>query len=421
MRIAILSAGTRGDVQPFLALGLALQQAGHTVTLAASDNFKSWIQEMGLGFTPINFNFQEYGQSDEVQQTMGTPSKNPLRFLANISAFIRHTQSLYTRMYNDLWQASQDAEFIIASTVAFAGVDCAAKLQIPCCLAHLQPQTPTTEFPSFTLPTWLSFGGRFNRLTHVLADNIQWRVMGSVYSRWRQDILDLPPLPAYALTHFRENQVPALYAYSPIVLPKPPDWPDWEHVIGYWFLKNSINYQPPPALLQFLEAGSPPVYIGFGSMVSENPRRLAEIAVAALQIAGQRGILLSGWTGLSAAHLPETVFCLDDVPHDWLFPRMAAVVHHGGAGTLGASLKAGVPTIVTPFALDQFGWGRIVTNLGVGPQAIPIKKIDAENLAAIIQTTVADQKMREKAKHLGKRIQAEDGLTKAIGILMQKF
>ena len=155
MRIAILSAGTRGDVQPFIALGLALQQAGHTITLASSDNFKNWIQETGLGFVPISFNFQEYGQSDEVQRTMGSPSKNPLRFLKNISAFLRHTQSLYTRMYNDLWQASQEAEFIIASTVAFAGIDCAAKLQIPCCLVHLQPQTPTTEFPSFILPAWL--------------------------------------------------------------------------------------------------------------------------------------------------------------------------------------------------------------------------------------------------------------------------
>ena len=421
MRIAILSAGTRGDVQPYLALGSALRQAGHAVTLAASDNFGSWIQEAGLDFAPIRFNFQEYGQSREVQQTVGASSQKPLRFLANLSAFIRHTQSLYTRMYNDLWQASQDAEFIIASTVAFASIDCAAKLHIPCCLAHLQPQTPTVEFASFTLPAWLSFGGRFNRLTHLLADRIQWQVMGSVYNHWRQNTLGFPPLPAYALTHFRTTRVPALYAYSPSVLPKPYDWPAWEHVTGYWFLETPASYQPPPALVRFLEAGSPPVYIGFGSMVSDDSSRLTEIAVAALELTNQRGILLSGCVGLSPAQFPETVFCLDDVPHDWLFPQLAAAVHHGGAGTTGASLRAGIPTLVTPFALDQFGWGKIVTDLGVGPKAIPAKKLNAGRLAAAIQTAVTDIAIRERAAALGKKIQAEDGITRAVELIALCF
>jgi UDP:flavonoid glycosyltransferase YjiC (YdhE family) len=313
-------------------------------------------------------------------------------------------------MYNDIWQASQGAEFIIASTVAFAGCDCAAKRNCPSCLAHLQPQAPTTEFPSFNLPPWLSFGGRLNRLTHTLAEKIMWRVMGSVYNRWRQNTLGFPPLAEYALTHFRATRVPAFYAYSPAVLPKPHDWPARCHVTGYWFLETPASFQPPPALLRFLEAGPPPVYIGFGSTVSKDPRRLTETALAALQLAGQRGILLSGWAGLSSAKLPETVFCLEDAPHDWLFPRMAAVVHHGGAGTTGASLRAGIPTLVTPFALDQFGWGKIVADLGVGPKAIPVKKLTAEKLAAAIQTAVTDIEMRERAAALGKKIRAEDGI-----------
>ena len=417
MRIKILSAGTRGDVQPYLALGLALQQAGHTVTLAASDRFEAWIRETGLGFASVRFDFQEYGQSPEVQQAMGTASKNPLGILANLPKFVRRTRSLYTRMYDDLWQASQNAEFIIASTVAFAGIDCAAELHVPCCLAHLQPQTPTAEFPSFTLPSILSFGGRFNRLTHLLADRIQWQVMGSVYNQWRQDTLSLPPLSTYALARFRTDRVPALYAYSPTVLPKPLDWPAWEHVTGYWFLEAPLDFQPSATLLRFLEAGPPPVYIGFGSAVSGDPRQLSETALAALQLAGQRGILLAGWAGLSSIQLPESVYHLEDVPHDWLFPRMAAVVHHGGAGTTGASLRAGIPTLVTPFALDQYGWGKIVTDLGIGPEAIPAKKLTTEKLASAIQAAVTDVEMRERATALGDQIRDEDGIGRAMELM----
>jgi UDP:flavonoid glycosyltransferase YjiC (YdhE family) len=417
MRITILSVGSRGDVQPNLALGLALQRAGHTVTLAASGIFERWIQEQGLGFVLIRYNPQGFSQSREVQQTMHAPSKNPLRFLVNLSEFIRHTQSLYTDMYNDIWQACQGADFIIASTVAFAGCDCAAKLNRPSCLALLQPQAPTTEFSSFNLPPWLSFGGRFNHLTHLLAEKIMWWLMGSVYNRWRQNTLAFPPLREYPLTYYRAARLPAFYAYSPTVLPKPRDWPAWYHVTGYWFLETSASYQPPSALLQFLGAGPPPVYIGFGSTVPEDPHRLTKIALDALQLAGQRGVLLSGWAGLSSDQLPETVFCLEDVPHAWLFTNMAAVVHHGGAGTTGASLRAGIPTLVTPFALDQFAWGKVVADLGVGPKAIPSKKLTAEKLAEAIQTTVTDKVMRERATDLGKKIRAEDGIGQAMELM----
>jgi UDP:flavonoid glycosyltransferase YjiC (YdhE family) len=200
-------------------------------------------------------------------------------------------------------------------------------------------------------------------------------------------------------------------------LPKPGDWHEWEHVTGYWFLETPEDYQPPPALLRFLEAGPPPFYIGFGSQVTKEPQRLTVIALAALELSGQRGILLSGWAGLSSERLPESVLCLEEVPHDWLFARVAAVVHHGGAGTTGAGLRAGVPTLITPFGLDQSGWCRVVADLGVGPKGIPGKRLTAENLAGGIHAAATDWGMRRRAAVLGEKIRAEDGINRALEVM----
>ena len=417
MRIAILTAGSRGDVQPYMALGSALRRAGHTVTLSALGIFERRIREAGLGFAPVP-DLREFFQRREVQQTHIAFIRNPLMFPAKFLGVIRQARSLFTDMFTDLWQASREAEFVIASFMTFAGIDCAAKLNRPACLTFLQPMSPTVEFPMFFLPPGLTLGGRCNRLTHILAEKITWGVgLRSIYNPWRQQTLGFPPLSEYPLASFRTACVPTLYAYSPAVLSKPRDWPAWCHVTGYWFLDTPDGFRPPPSLLKFLDAGPPPVYIGFGSMTAENPQRLTRIALSALQMTGQRGILLSGWAGLSSARLPRSVFGLDDIPHDWLFPRMAAAVHHGGAGTTGAGLRAGIPTILTPFMFDQFGWGRILPHLGVGPKSIPAQELTAEKLAAAIQTAVTDTAMRERAADIGRSIRSEDGIACAIEIL----
>jgi sterol 3beta-glucosyltransferase len=417
MRITILSSGTRGDVQPYLALGLGLQQAGHTVTLAASDIFERWIRGAGLGFASIRLNPQEVLQSRDVQKSV-LGHKNPISFFMHFPEYIRQLLPLFNDMFNDMWKASRNAEFIVAPLTTLVGYDCAVKLNCPGCLASLLPMEPTTEFPSFLLPPGPALGGGYNRLTHKLIEEMTWLGMRTL-NQWRKKTLGLPPLSVNLFAHWRSARVPVLHAWSPAVLSKPHDWPDWYHVTGYWFLEPPAGFQPPPALLRFLEAGSPPVYIGFGSMIAEDPHRLTETALAALQLTGQRGILLSGWSGLSSAQIPETVFCLKDVPHTWLFPRMAAIVHHGGAGTTGASLRAGIPTIVTPFLLDQFGWGKVVSNLGVGPKAIPAKKLTAEKLAAAIQTAVTDTAIQAHAAEIGKRIRSEDGIINASEKIMQ--
>jgi UDP:flavonoid glycosyltransferase YjiC (YdhE family) len=190
-------------------------------------------------------------------------------------------------------------------------------------------------------------------------------------------------------------------------------------VTGYWFLDPAADWTPPSALVEFLATGPPPVYVGFGSMGNQSPEETADLVVQALLQAGQRGIILSGWSGLRTAEKPDSVFMLDSAPFSWLFPRVAAVVHHGGAGTMAAGLRAGVPSIVVPFFGDQPYWGQRVVELGVGPQPIPRRRLTAERLAKAIQQAVSDQPMRQRATELGARIRAEDGVGRAVAIVEQ--
>jgi sterol 3beta-glucosyltransferase len=232
-------------------------------------------------------------------------------------------------------------------------------------------------------------------------------------------VLDLPasspwgPFGSDRLAHG-----PILYGFSPSVIAPPRDWGEHVHVTGYWFLDPPSDWTPPPALVEFLQAGPPPVYIGFGSMSSQRPEETAALVGQALARAGQRAIMLSGWGGLHQAD-SDSVFMVDSVPHAWLFPQVAAVVHHGGAGTTAASLRAGVPSIVIPFHGDQPFWGQRVADLGVGPAPIPRRNLTVERLAQAIHRAVTDQPMRQRAADLGAKIRAEDGVARAVALVQQ--
>ncbi len=203
------------------------------------------------------------------------------------------------------------------------------------------------------------------------------------------------------------------------MIPPPADWDGQLHVTGYWFLDPVDDWTPPADLSEFLQAGSPPIFIGFGSMSTRNPAETTDLILQAVARTGQRAILLSGWGGLRKTNLPDTVFMVESVPFAWLFPRVAAVVHHGGAGTTSAGLRAGVPTIIIPFFADQPFWGQRVAKLGVGPAPIPRKQLTAERLAQAIQTAVSNQAMRQRAAELGTKIRAEDGIARAVEVIQQ--
>jgi UDP:flavonoid glycosyltransferase YjiC (YdhE family) len=208
---------------------------------------------------------------------------------------------------------------------------------------------------------------------------------------------------------------PLLYCYSSAVAPPPDDWGDWIDVTGYWFLDRPTDWTPPEELAAFLDDGPPPVYVGgFGNMTNRDPRELARMVVHALAKTGQRAVILTGWGGLQRSELPPGICAVDWVPFDWLLPRVSAVVHHGGSGTTAASLRAGVPTVVVPFFLDQFFWGRRVHALGVGPEPILRSRLTADALTEAIRTVTTDGGMRQRAEALSRRIRAEDGVARAV-------
>jgi UDP:flavonoid glycosyltransferase YjiC (YdhE family) len=212
-----------------------------------------------------------------------------------------------------------------------------------------------------------------------------------------------------------------LSAYSPSVIPHPQDWPESVHVSGYFFLDTQADWGPSPELMAFLEAGEPPVYIGFGSMAGQKPEQLADLILEALAKSSQRGLLLTGWGGMRPELRSKDVFTLDSAPHRWLFPRMRAVVHHGGAGTTAEGLHAGVPTVIIPFILDQPFWGARIKALGLGPDPIPQKNLTADRLANAIHIAVTDSVMKQRAKTCGEAIHAENGVEKAVKIVQRYF
>jgi UDP:flavonoid glycosyltransferase YjiC (YdhE family) len=257
-------------------------------------------------------------------------------------------------------------------------------------------------------------------LSHHLAHAVLWQTLGGpATNRWRKQRLGLPPWRSYQHMYgaARATGTPWLFGYSPSVLPKPPDWEDYHHVTGYWFLDPPAAWQPPPELLRFLDAGPPPVYVGFGSIVGMDPQHVTGLVQQALAQTGQRGVLLTGWGGLTRETAPDNLCFVDEVPHAWLFPRMAAVIHHGGAGTTGAALRAGVPSLLTPLVGDQHTWAAHVDRLGVGPRVGGLRQLTAEKLAGAIHSAITDAGLRARAAALGEKIRAEDGVGAAVAII----
>ncbi len=407
--ITILAVGSRGDVQPYCALAVGLQRAGYRVRIATHYNFEEFVSKQGLEFAPIAGNFQELLSSEEGQKLFEGQQTKLL------------SDELFETQLADAWQGCQGTDVVIFNALSTWGYHIAEKLAVPCFMAAGMPLSPTREF-AFLKPQKVSkhpLAGALNYASYLLIEFLSWQRYREMINQFRKETLDLPPLP-FGGARFRRkppsnlSPLPVLYGFSPAIIPKPIDWPYWRYVTGYWFLDQMKDYQRPKELVDFINDGSPPIYIGFGSMTPRNPERLTQILLEALNRTNQRGILLSGWAGLGKVAIPESVFLCDSVPHEWLFPRMAAVVHHGGTNTTAEGLRAGVPSIVVPFFGDQPMWGQRVADLGVGPSPIPYKELSAERLAAAIQVAVSDEAMRNRAIAIGQKIRAEDGIANAV-------
>lgn len=415
MRIAIIALGSRGDVQPYIALGKGLQTTGHVVRLITHENYERLVNAHGLEFWPVLGNVQEFAESPEMRTLLERGN-----FIAIMRYAAKAAKVAMLNWAKEGVNACQGMDMIIGGFGGmFIGLALAEKLDLPLVQAYYVPFTPTREFPGALFPQAVTrLGGTANYISHHLTRQMMWQQIRDSDTAARQQVLDLPAAPffgPYKSPHLQNT--PILYGFSPAVIAKPADWGENIHVTGYWFLDSETDWTPPPALEEFLQREPTPIYIGFGSMSSRKPEETAHLIIQALVQTGQRAVLLSGWNGLKAENLPNSVFVADSIPHDWLFERVAAVVHHGGAGTTSAGLRAGLPSVVIPFFADQPFWGQRVAGLGVGPQPIPRQQLTAERLAQAIQQAVTDVTMRQRAVDLGTKIRAEDGIGRVIAIV----
>ncbi|KAJ5278347.1 hypothetical protein N7524_004500 [Penicillium chrysogenum] len=417
LSIVIQIVGSRGDVQPFIALGNALQKHGHRVRIATHDVFADFVHESGLEFFPIGGDPAEL-MAFMVKNPGLIPQMKTLR-----AGEVQRKQAMVATMLDGCWRSCIEddpvtnqpfvADAIIANPPSFAHVHCAQALGVPVHLMFTMPWSSTKAFPhplanlnpSSMDPrtaNWVSYG---------VVEWLTWQGLGDVINRWRVSI-DLEPVPATEGPSLAETlKIPYTYCWSPALVPKPRDWPGHIDVCGFFF-RDPPSYSPPSELREFLQAGPLPVYIGFGSIVVDDPQKLIDTVVIAVVRAGVRAIISKGWSGLVGSANPN-IYYIGDYPHEWLFQHVAAVVHHGGAGTTACGLLNGRPTAIVPFFGDQPFWGNMVARAGAGPKPIPFASLNFQTLTAAIQFCLTPE-ATEAARKLAIKMQTESGVTAAV-------
>ncbi|KAI4229645.1 MAG: hypothetical protein L6R36_000692 [Xanthoria steineri] len=411
LRVTCLTIGSRGDVQPYIALCKGLLDEGHKPRIATHREFEPWVRKHGIDFAPVE------GDPAELMRICVENGMFTYSFLREASVKFR---GWIDELLSSAWTACQDSDILIESPSAMAGIHIAEALGIPYFRAFTMPWTRTRAYPhAFAVPDH-KMGGAYNYITYVMFDNVFWKAIAGQVNRWRKNELGLR---STNLDKLQPNKVPFLYNFSPSVVVPPLDYSDWIRVTGYWFLDESSNWTPPEDLSAFIAQaradGKKIVYIGFGSIVVSDPAALTKTVVESVLKADVRCILSKGWSDRLGAHdaskpevpLPPEILQITSAPHDWLFKQIDAATHHGGAGTTGASLRAGVPTIVKPFFGDQFFFGSRIEDLGVG---IHMKKLNVSVFSRALWEATHSERMIIKAKVLGEQIRKETGVNNAI-------
>ncbi|MED6158498.1 hypothetical protein PIB30_033317 [Stylosanthes scabra] len=415
LQIVMLIVGTRGDVQPFVAIGKRLQEDGHRVRLASHKNFKDFVLSAGLEFYPL-------GGDPKVLAGYMVKNKG---FLPSGPSEIHLQRNQIKAIIDSLLPACNspdpdthvafNADAIIANPPAYGHTHVAEYLKVPLHIFFTMPWTPTNEFPHplSRVKQQIAY-----RLSYQIVDSLIWLGIRDLINEFRKKKLKLRPITYLSGPYTSPLDIPYGYIWSPHLVPKPKDWGPNIDVVGFCFLDLASDYEPPVSLVEWLEEGEregkKPIYIGFGSLPLEQPDKMTKIIIEALDKTGQRGIINKGWGGLgNLAETKESVYLLDNCPHDWLFPRCKAVVHHGGAGTTAAGLRAACPTTIVPFFGDQPFWGERVHARGVGPAPIPVDEFTLGRLVDAINYMLKPE-VKRSAEELAEAMKHEDGVAGAV-------
>jgi UDP:flavonoid glycosyltransferase YjiC (YdhE family) len=417
MKLTLIALGSRGDVQPIVALGRGLADVGYTVRIVTMVGFEPLVREQRLEFFPVEGDAQAL-TSELILE--GVKCKG-LSLLHMVRGFMR-TFGAITQSYHAAFAADtlRDSDAILSQLPGgFYGYDLAEALRVPYIALSVIPQEITGAYPLSLLPLRFSLGRWYNGLTYYVGQQLAWQPFRKAINAFRHE-LGLPPASFWwgNMRRMQRERVPVIQGFSEHVIPTQPEWGDHVHTMGYWTLDES-GWEPSDALVKFLEAGDPPVFIGFGSMPVPDPQGTTALILEAFQRSGKRGILGAGWAKIGAVDLPERIFALDYAPYGWLFPRMAAIIHHGGSGTTGFALRSGVPSMVVPFTADQPFWGRRTAELRVGHAPIPFAKLTVDNLANAINSLTQDIEMQRNALDLRGLMAAERGIQQAVKVVQQ--
>jgi len=414
MHVTIITGGSQGDVQPLAALGVGLQHAGFSVRFATHPMFEDFVSQHGMEFFSLEGNDPRHVMAaEQKRRAVG-------RRLGALVRIFRRTGPAPAEL-RPIEEACRQTDAVIYS--ALSGLSNLAshvieRQRLMSLAAYLYPVAPTRAFPSPYAPPGWHFGRGYNLLTHVAARQLFILADRSWVNRWRVEALQLPALSLRNFSRVdKSGRVPHLHCYSPAVVPKPADWKEWQHVTGYWFLDGAQEWMPPAGLREFLENDEPPIYIGFGSMVDPRPDELSRIITEALALTGKRAVIGQGWGG-TRCELPN-VYHVGWVPFSWLLRRVTLAVHHAGTGTAAEVLRAGTPSVAVPFFGEQRFWAARLHDLGVAPQPRPRARLTALNLAEAINEAAADASLRERAATLGERIRSEDGVGRAVEIIVR--
>lgn len=407
MNITILTFGSRGDVQPFLPLSLGLMAGGHNIILAAPARFKALVEEHGITFFPLA------GDPEELSRRLNDAGYN---FFKLVNELMPHAIDIGADIMRQTDEACRDADLIIHTFAHAVGAHTLAREKnIPDIHIQTFPMfTPTGDYPNISL---LDLRSRFlNRLTHTASIKITELTSFLGFEQVRRRA-GLPKRKLYS--PFKDSQphlrTPILCAWSPSLIPPSSDWNPRVHVTGYYFFPYNNSYMPSNELKDFLEAGKSPVCISFGSMVNKNAEKIDMVIRESLKRTNNRGIILSGW-GSAKRETTKELLYLESAPHDWLLPKCTLLIHHGGAGTTSAGLRAGISQVVVPFMADQPFWGIRVHAIGVAPKAINVNQLSVEKMVSAIVEAESNV-ILERAQITGQEIRGEDGVMNAVKLI----